>query len=396
MNQQPTRLWTKNFILAIVVNLFISLVFYMLMTTMALYAVDRFQASDTAAGFTSSAFVLGSVIARIFAGRLLDVVGRRKMILATMAVFVAASLLYIPTGSLAWLLVLRIVHGMAFGAGTTAVAASAQTLIPHTRRGEGTGYFGLSTTLSTAVGPFVGVLLAGLGNYDAMFYFCAAASVVALVVALFLRVPELPAPKRSGRFRMSLSDIFETAALPISCIILLAGTSYSGILIFLTSYAESRGSTSAASVFFLVYAGAVLVSRLFAGRIQDRRGDNSVMYPTLISFVLGLALLIPDPTLLTIIGSAIFSGIGFGTVMSGAQAIAVKVSPAMRIGTATSTFFLALDVGSGLGPILLGTLVPVLDYPGMYALLAVVMVLTTLLYFFVHGRRKGAAGAVGA
>jgi MFS family permease len=195
---------------------------------------------------------------------------------------------------------------------------------------------------------------------------------------------------------MSLSDIFETAALPISCIILLAGASYSGILIFLTSYAESRGSTSAASVFFLVYAGAVLVSRLFAGRIQDRRGDNSVMYPTLISFVLGLALLIPDPTLLTIIGSAIFSGIGFGTVMSGAQAIAVKVSPAMRIGTATSTFFLALDVGSGLGPILLGTLVPVLDYPGMYALLAVVMVLTTLLYFFVHGRRKGAAGAVGA
>ncbi|MEV7646803.1 MFS transporter [Arthrobacter sp. NPDC089319] len=391
MDQQPTKLWTKNFILAIVVNLFISMVFYLLMTTMALYAVDRFQASDTAAGFASSAFVLGSVIARIFAGRLLDIVGRRRLILVAMAIFVVASLLYIPTGSLAWLLVLRIVHGMAFGAGTTAVAASAQTLIPHARRGEGTGYFGLSTTLSTAVGPFVGVLLAGLGNYNAMFYFCAAASVAALVVALFLRVPELPAAKRPGRFRMTLSDIFETAALPISCVILLAGASYSGILTFLTSYAETRGSAASASVFFMVYAGAVLVSRLFAGRIQDRRGDNSVMYPTLISFVLGLLLLIPEPTILTIIGSAIFSGIGFGTVMSSAQAIAVKVSPTMRIGTATSTFFLMLDIGGGLGPIVLGALIPVLDYPGMYLMLAVVMVLATLLYFFAHGRSSGRA-----
>src|SRR6185312_3806394 len=86
MDQQPAKLWTKNFFLAIVVNLFISMVFYLLMTTMALYAVDRFQASDTAAGFASSAFVLGSVIARIFAGRLLDIVGRRRLILVTMAI----------------------------------------------------------------------------------------------------------------------------------------------------------------------------------------------------------------------------------------------------------------------------------------------------------------------
>ena len=48
--------WTKNFILAIAVNLFISMVFYLLMTTMALYAVARFQASDTAADPASSAF----------------------------------------------------------------------------------------------------------------------------------------------------------------------------------------------------------------------------------------------------------------------------------------------------------------------------------------------------
>ena len=63
----------------------------------------------------------------------------------------------------------------------------------------------------------------------------------------------------------------------------------------------------------------------------------------------------------------------------------------MRIGTATSTFFLMLDVGGGLEPIVLGALIPVLDYPGMYLMLAVVMVLATLLYFFAHGRNGGRA-----
>ena len=65
---QPARLWTRNFVLAIVTNLFISMVFYLLMTSMALYAVERFQASDSAAGFASSAFIVGSLVARLFAG----------------------------------------------------------------------------------------------------------------------------------------------------------------------------------------------------------------------------------------------------------------------------------------------------------------------------------------
>ena len=75
------KLWTRNFVLAIGTNLFIYMVFYLLMTSMALYALERFQAADSAAGFASSAFIVGALVSRFFAGILLDKVGRRRILL---------------------------------------------------------------------------------------------------------------------------------------------------------------------------------------------------------------------------------------------------------------------------------------------------------------------------
>ena len=155
MNDQ--RLWTRTFIVGIVVNLFMSSVFYLLMTTMAVYAAQRFAASDSQAGLASSAFVIGAVLARLLAGKFLDVVGRRRMLVLAMIVFTLAGLSYLPVEDLTLLIVVRLVHGVAFGAGNTALIASVQSIIPSARRAEGNGYFGTATTVATAGGPFLGV-----------------------------------------------------------------------------------------------------------------------------------------------------------------------------------------------------------------------------------------------
>lgn len=80
--QKPTnRLWTGNFVLAIGANFFISMVFYLLMTTMAQYAVEQFRASDAAGGFASSAFILGALLARVIVGKYLDFIGRKRLLI---------------------------------------------------------------------------------------------------------------------------------------------------------------------------------------------------------------------------------------------------------------------------------------------------------------------------
>lgn len=388
------KLWTRNFALAIGTNLFLYMVFYLLMTSMALYALERFQAADSAAGFASSAFIVGALVSRFFAGMLMDRVGRRRILVLALLVFVAVSVLYIPAGSLQLLMVLRLVHGAAFGLAHTAVTTGAQALIPQARRSEGTGYFASSTTIATALGPFLAVLLADGADFEAVFWFSAGCSAAAFAVALALRLPENDddgaidaEPEPEGRAVRMLAAVIEPRALPLASIVLVAGLAYSGVLSFLTSYAASSGEPSSAALYFLVFAAAVLVSRLCVGRLHDRRGDNVVMYPALLIFAIGLAMLAAGSSPATVTAAGILTGLGFGTLVPCSQAIVVNAVPARRLGTAIATYYLMFDVGTGFGPVLLGLLVPFAGYQGMYVATGVIMVACIGLYFAVHGRR---------
>ncbi|MBD8043807.1 MFS transporter [Arthrobacter sp. Sa2BUA2] len=369
------------------------------MTTMALYAAGRFQASDTAAGLATGSFVLGGLAARIFAGKFLDFVGRRRMLLIGLLGYTAAAVLYIPAGSLGLLILIRFLHGAAFGMASTAISASVMALIPVRRRAEGTGYFSTSNTLATAAGPFLALLVVERADYNVLFAVSAACAGASLLVALALKLPErtVSAYEAAAKWRMRPRDVLEPHAATIASVMLVGGVAYSGILTFLNSYAQERNLVPAASAFFLIYAAVVLLSRLVVGRVQDSYGDNAVVYPILASFTVGMALLAwaPNGAVLALAGG--FVGLGFGALMPTAQAIAVTVAPDHRIGIATSTFFLMLDVGIGFGPFLLGLLVPITGFPGMYAALAGLVAASMFLYHFVHGRRQsgGPAGQPG-
>lgn len=393
-----TRLWSGGFLLAIATNFFVAMVFYLPMTTMALYAVERFNASDSAAGLASSAFIIGAVVARLFAGKMLDLIGRRRLLLAALLLYSVVAVFYAPTDDLAVLIAVRIVHGVGFGAAATVIAASVVSMIPFARRGEGMGYFGLSATLATAVGPFVAVVLVNDFGHDWLFAFTAGCAAVALLLGLFLRLPERTQTEaeRANRWRLRWSDLLDPWALPISLVMLLGGIAFSGVLSFLNSYANANAENmaDAAGQFFLVYAGGVVVSRLVVGRLQDRHGDNIVMYATLALFAAGLVVIgMASDGMILMLGGVLL-GLGFGGLLPSGQVIAVSLAPDHRVGTATATYFLMLDLGSGFGPMILGLLIPHTGYPGMYMLLAGVVVVAMTLYHFVHGhRRRGEAVA---
>lgn len=226
------RLWTRTFVIGIVVNLFMSTVFYLLLTTMAVYAVDRFSASDAGAGLASSGFIIGAVVGRVLAGKFLDLVGRRRMLVVTMAVFVIAGLAYIPADGLGLLIAVRLVHGFAFGLGNTALVASIQSVIPSARRAEGNGYFGTATTLATAVGPFLGVTLAAQFGFSSLFWVASACGLLAMLAALAYRVPErtITAEDRVLLKSFRPSSFVDAKALPYAAVMGFGGLAYSSVL----------------------------------------------------------------------------------------------------------------------------------------------------------------------
>jgi len=86
--------------------------------------------------------------------------------------------------------------------------------------------------------------------------------------------------------------------------------------------------------------------------------------------------------------AGVLLGFGFGCLLPTMQAILINQVPATRVGVATSTFFLLLDTGSGLGPVLLGVLAGATGYANMFLICAAVVGVSAGGYLFFHGARR--------
>lgn len=383
-------MWTRDFLIDSITNLFIYLVYYLFIVTIAVYAENNLQASPSQAGLASGIFILGTLVARIFAGRAIDRVGRKKTLYIGLIFYLVTTLLYFGANSLLTLFVIRFLHGAGFGISGTATGTIVASIIPGERRGEGTGYYAMSATLASAVGPFLGMFLNRRGSLSMILVLAIILLAASFIAVFFLRVPEAKLTKEqlAKQKEFKLNNFFEAKAIPISIISVFIGLTFSSILAFLNSYTREINLVTAGSFFFVVYAVSILVSRPFTGRWFDRMGENFVMYPSFILFAVGLAVFSQSQQGLSLLAAGVIVGLGYGTFLSNAQAIAIKVSPPHRMGLATSTFFSFIDVGVGIGPYLLGFLIPVIGLRGMYAGMAVVVFACSFLYYFLHGRKS--------
>lgn len=388
MKSNKPKLWTKDFITISTTNFFIFLTFYLLMVTLTVYTMDQFHTSQSLAGLASSIFVLGAVLIRPLAGKTIDSIGMKRMLLISLILFLIASILYFQVNSLAMLFVNRLIHGLAFGLASTATGSISAAIIPNERRGEGTGYFAMSMNLAMAIGPFIGLFITQHFSFDLIFVTATIFSIAALVATVFIRVPknELKSQQPKAKPGMKLSDFFEKRAIPAAILIGIIGFAYSSVLSFLTSYAQEINLVSAASFFFVTYAIFLLISRPFTGGWFDKYGDNMIIYPSLLLFAGGMILLSQARFGMILLIAGALIGIGFGTFQSSTQAIAIKQSPRHRMSLATSTYFTFLDLGIGIGPFVLGFTIPLLGYRGLYVTMTILAIICMAIYYFIHGK----------
>ncbi len=392
------RLWTKDFIAVLMINFLITLVLFLLMITIASYAVNEFQVTTALAGLVVGIFIIGAFIGRLITGRVIGNVGSKKTLIIGLILSIITSALYLGAANVTLLLINRLLHGMAYGAASTAAGTIVAQIIPPDRRGEGIGYYGLGAILATAVGPFIGILLSQNADFRMIFAFNLAVSIISLAGAFIISPPVHKALRQDPIITeksFKISNYLEFNALPIAIVSSIIGFSFSGIVSFLSFYSEQIQLTDAASFFFLLYAITILTTRPFVGRLFDRKGENAVVYPCLFLFAAGMFLFSQAPNGIALLLSAVIIGLSFGNYISAGQAIAIKTVPADRLGLATSTYYMLYDLGFGLGPFMLGALVPFTGYRGLYLTMALVILAAIVLYYFLHGSAQKSLPATG-
>lgn len=382
---QEKKLWTPDFIIITGVNLLITIVFYFLIVTLGDYVTQRYDASISMAGLAVGIFIVGALTSRLFIGQLVDVIGQKKTLLIGLVAFSLTSCLYFFSDSIYSLLLARFLHGMAIGIASTACGTIVAHIIPSHRRAEGIGYYSLSTTLASAIGPFLGLWMSQNFNFQWIFAFCLLVSLLALAASTFLKAGSAKHATEQP-FHFTLGDLVERKALPVSTVMFLLGLCFASVLTFLNSYSIELDLVTAAGFFFVVYSAIILFSRPIAGKILDKKGSNVIVYPCCLLLALGMAAMATADSALMLLIAAALIGMGYGSLQSALQAVAIKVVKPHRMGLATATFYICLDAGLGFGPYLLGIIITETGYRNLYWLMAGLALLCMLLFYMVHGR----------
>jgi MFS family permease len=348
---EKEKLFTKNFVLTSLSTVTIFTSFYFLLVTLPQYILDELQGTESQIGLIIGVFTITAVLLRPFLGQEVDRRGRKTVLISGSVVFLVSMLLYNFTRSVEGLLMLRVLHGIGWGAATTAATTLIADIAPPDRRGEAMGIYGMSANVAMAVGPAASIMLLDATGYKMLFTAGAVIAFISLVLVLPISEIAVVRPK---------SPLFSREAFFPSFMMFTFTLTYGSIVSFLPLFAVKQGISNP-GIFFTVFAITLILVRGLAGKLSDVKGRKFVIVPGMIITAIGLFVLSIAGSLTGFITAALLYGIGFGLFHPTMMALLVdRVSPLGR-GAAMGTFTASFDLGIGMGSILMGV---ILEFAG--------------------------------
>jgi MFS family permease len=110
-------------------------------------------------GLAGSAYILGACLGALYFGRLADQIGRKKLFMLTLAIFLAGSVLTAFSMNPVWFLVCRFITGAGVGGEYSAIHSAVDELIPARVRGHVDLVIGGSYWIGTILGSLASLLL---------------------------------------------------------------------------------------------------------------------------------------------------------------------------------------------------------------------------------------------
>lgn len=378
------RLWSPAFINYGVSSGIFYMTQYVLVAALPIILTAELGGSALDAGLAMTYFQIGTILCRPFAGRLIDGLDKRIILLISSALFFVIMGLFNLTTSLQTIFVLRGLHGAIFALGTTVMAALAVVVLPASRKGEGINMFAVFSNIAMVLGPAVGLYALQAYGSSALYMFLTIITALAFILSNVIRLPkELAKPKQKNSKGWSISQFIEKRSLPWALMGLFIGFTYSGVLVFIPIELNSMGAGVWGSVFFALFALMIIISRPLVGKVYARYGSRFVIYPGVTLFIVGLAILGVVSTPVGIICTAPLLGLGYGAAQPAFQALAVQSAPIERAGVSTATYFLALDIAVGAGSVILALIANALGYQSLYQITSLIMIIALALYHFV-------------
>ena len=380
-------IFSRTFIAISLINMLGMIGYYAIFVVCTRYLVEEFQSSAATAGLATGIVVIGCLVGRFFTGSIIRDAGYRRVLGTGVLFFFLMNVAYFFAHEMWQIFSVRFISGVAMGVIGTATGTYVATIVPRQFHGRGISYFSMSTALALCFGPFIGIALLGSLGYKGIFSIAASLSAVSLLLMWFVIDVKPPVDRVREKKGVSLDDFIDRRLVPFSIFVGIVCLTWGNVQALLADYAKTYDVVAAASSFFLLYAGASLLTRPITGKFYDAHGPVVLIFGTLILMIVGLLLLASHAGSWAVLAAGAIMGLGFGNFQSLSQVSGISLVPRERFAQATSTIFIFFDFGVGIAPYLSGFLVEPVGYAGIFAINAAVVALTIPLYWIVWKKR---------
>jgi len=345
-------------------------------------------------GFVAAASTLPGVLISFPAGSLSDIVGRRKVLLASTVVFASAPFLYILINSWWQLILVRFYHGFATAIFVPVARAALAEQYPN-RKGEKISAFTSATLVGRSIAPFIGgfVLSLTVWNFHVLYLAVGFAGIIALITGtvLFTQISEnnhadslkyIREKTKTGSLDGFRTVLRSSGILIASLTEAAARYVYGALEFFFVGYLKNiaRLDPSLIGIIMGMQLALIPVVNPFMGRLSDKIGRNIPILGGLA--ITGLSLIaIPYNTQffsLTII--SIIFGLGFSMIISSAPALVGDLADKKSYGAAMGFLATVMDIGQMAGPIFTGFIMISFGYMGSFLSLGTALLGICILF----------------
>lgn len=340
--------------------------------------------SELAAGLNVSVPAAGSLI--LVSGAVVAVgaplvaaftsaVDRRRLLLASMAIYVVAHIAAALSPSFEMLMASRVAMAVAAAIFTPQAAATVGALLHSERRSSAITMIFIGWSLATVGGMPLGGYVADKFGWQVAFWVVAAMSVLA-AIAVWLTVPGgvRIVPLSAASWKQVLNS---KALMTVLLVTVLNGTGQFTFFTYLNpSLKESLGASAAMLTFVLAWYGvSATLGNVLASRFVSRIGPPRAALLTLLAMATGLMLWgAGSGALAVVLLAATIWGLGTFATNSIQQARLAGIAPELTsasIALNTSAIYFGQAAGSGIGGMLIKAgAMPYLPWVGAVILLA--------------------------
>jgi MFS family permease len=335
-------------------------------------------AGDAVVGLVAAVSPLAGILFSFPVGFLSDHLGRRRLLIASGAVFLSAPLLYLLITDPFWLIPIRFFHGTATAILGPVIAATIVVRFAG-RKGEALGQYSSATLVGRTLAPLVGgaiisffAVYPGLVPYRAV-YIAAAVAAVPVLALILLYLEETPAPLTVlsfSAFRMSSVAFFANRRLRATALADMATYfAFGAFETFLPLVLLSQGMGAyQAGVLFAAQTLIIAATKPSFGRLSDRVDRRIQIVAGLLILGCAVAAIPFAPGFFAfLLVSALFAlGMSLSTVAT--SAYVADVAEQEQMGASMGALSSIMDIGHSAGPLVTGIIVAAGGFgPGFFA-----------------------------